>query len=152
MIIGATFLTLINTFGIAVTFWIYTGLNILFVVLTVLLIPETKGISLENIEKNLMEGKRLRDIGVQPKRRLKNRAAQMNSFLSAATTQCRRGVVCIILILKVFAHKFHDNIFHFICTVFDILRVVNVFHNLKIIFFINIFHIVAKNYAFFCVV
>ena len=64
MIIGATFLTLINTFGIAVTFWIYTGLNILFVVLTVLLIPETKGISLENIEKNLMEGKRLRDIGV----------------------------------------------------------------------------------------
>ncbi len=64
MIIGATFLTLINTFGIAVTFWIYTGLNILFVVLTILLIPETKGISLENIEKNLMEGKRLRDIGV----------------------------------------------------------------------------------------
>ena len=64
MLIGATFLTLINTFGIAVTFWIYTCLNILFVVLTILLIPETKGISLENIEKNLMEGKRLRDIGV----------------------------------------------------------------------------------------
>ena len=64
MIIGATFLTLINTFGIAVTFWIYTGMNILFVILTVLLIPETKGISLENIEKNLMDGKRLRDIGV----------------------------------------------------------------------------------------
>ena len=64
MIIGATFLTLINTFGIAATFWIYTCLNVLFVVLTILLIPETKGISLENIEKNLMEGKRLRDIGV----------------------------------------------------------------------------------------
>ena len=64
MIIGATFLTLINTFGIAVTFWIYTGMNILFVILTVLLIPETNGISLENIEKNLMDGKRLRDIGV----------------------------------------------------------------------------------------
>ena len=64
MIIGATFLTLINTFGIAVTFWIYTGLNALFVVLTCLLIPETRGISLENIEKNLMDGKRLRDIGV----------------------------------------------------------------------------------------
>lgn len=64
MIIGATFLTLINTFGIAATFWIYTCLNVLFVALTILLIPETKGISLENIERNLMEGKRLRDIGV----------------------------------------------------------------------------------------
>ena len=64
MIIGATFLTLINAFGIAVTFWIYTGLNLLFILLTVLLIPETKGISLEKIEKNLMDGKRLRDIGV----------------------------------------------------------------------------------------
>ena len=64
MIIGSTFLTLINLFGISVTFWIYTSLNILFIFLTILLIPETKGISLENIEKNLMEGKRLRDIGV----------------------------------------------------------------------------------------
>lgn len=64
MIIGATFLTLINQFGIAVTFWIYTVLNILFVVLTILLIPETKGISLEKIEKNLMDGKPLKDIGV----------------------------------------------------------------------------------------
>ena len=64
MIIGATFLTLINQFGIAVTFWIYTALNISFVILTVLLIPETKGISLEKIEKNLMDGKPLKDIGV----------------------------------------------------------------------------------------
>lgn len=64
MIIGATFLTLINTFGIAATFWIYTALNISFVIFTILLIPETKGISLENIEKNLMDGKKLRDIGV----------------------------------------------------------------------------------------
>ncbi len=64
MIIGATFLTLINSFGIAVTFWIYTVLNISFVVLTILLIPETKGISLEQIEKNLMDGKPLKDIGV----------------------------------------------------------------------------------------
>ena len=51
MLIGATFLTLINQFGIAVTFWIYTVLNILFVIFTILLIPETKGISLEKIEK-----------------------------------------------------------------------------------------------------
>lgn len=64
MIIGATFLTLINHFGIAVTFWIYTALNISFVVFTILLIPETKGISLENIEKNLLDGKPLKNIGV----------------------------------------------------------------------------------------
>ena len=64
MIIGATFLTLINTFGIAVTFWLYTALNLSFIILTIMLIPETKGISLENIEKNLMEGKPLKDIGV----------------------------------------------------------------------------------------
>ncbi len=64
MIIGATFLTLIAKFGIAATFWIYTALNISFIVLTILLVPETKGISLEGIEKNLMEGKRLRDIGI----------------------------------------------------------------------------------------
>ena len=63
MIIGATFLTLINHFGIAATFWIYTTLNILFVILTILFIPETKGVSLEKIEQNLMAGKRLKDIG-----------------------------------------------------------------------------------------
>ena len=63
MIIGVTFLTLINHFGIAATFWIYTTLNILFVVLTILFIPETKGVSLEKIEQNLMAGKKLKDIG-----------------------------------------------------------------------------------------
>ena len=63
MIIGATFLTLINHFGIAATFWIYTTLNILFVILTILFIPETKGVSLEKIEQNLMAGKKLKDIG-----------------------------------------------------------------------------------------
>lgn len=63
MIIGATFLTLINHFGIAATFWIYTALNILFVILTIFFIPETKGVSLEKIEQNLMAGKKLKDIG-----------------------------------------------------------------------------------------
>jgi SP family galactose:H+ symporter-like MFS transporter len=32
-------------------------------VLTFWLVPETKGITLEQIERNLMSGKRLRDIG-----------------------------------------------------------------------------------------
>ena len=63
MIIGATFLTLLNNAGTAQTFWIYTGMNMLFIALTMQLVPETKGVSLEKIEKNLMEGKPLKDIG-----------------------------------------------------------------------------------------
>lgn len=63
MIIGATFLTLLNNAGTAQTFWIYTAMNLLFIALTILLVPETKGVSLEKIEKNLMEGKPLKDIG-----------------------------------------------------------------------------------------
>ena len=63
MIIGATFLTLLNNAGTAQTFWMYTGMNMLFIALTMLLVPETKGVSLEKIEKNLMEGKPLKDIG-----------------------------------------------------------------------------------------
>lgn len=63
MIVGATFLTMLDTLGNANTFWVYAGLNVLFIVLTFWLIPETKSISLEHIERNLMTGKKLRDIG-----------------------------------------------------------------------------------------
>lgn len=63
MIIGATFLSLLDTLGNAPTFWLYAALNFLFIVFTLLLIPETKGISLEAIEHNLMNGRALRRIG-----------------------------------------------------------------------------------------
>lgn len=63
MIVGATFLTMLDKLGNANTFWVYAALNVLFIVLTLWLIPETKNISLEHIERNLMTGKRLRDIG-----------------------------------------------------------------------------------------
>ncbi|QHA88075.1 sugar porter family MFS transporter [Serratia rhizosphaerae] len=63
MIVGATFLTMLNSLGSAHTFWVYAALNLLFIVLTIVLIPETKNISLEQIERNLMSGKALRDIG-----------------------------------------------------------------------------------------
>lgn len=63
MIVGATFLSMLDILGKAVTFWIYAALNILFIVLTIILVPETKNISLEHIECNLMLGKKLRDIG-----------------------------------------------------------------------------------------
>lgn len=63
MIVGATFLTMINVLGGANTFWLYSGLNIIFIILTQILVPETKGVSLEHIEKNLLSGKKLRHIG-----------------------------------------------------------------------------------------
>lgn len=63
MIIGATFLSLLGSIGAAGTFWLYTGFNLLFIVITIYLVPETKNVTLEHIEKNLMAGKKLRDLG-----------------------------------------------------------------------------------------
>ncbi|EOC0001363.1 sugar porter family MFS transporter [Cronobacter turicensis] len=63
MIIGATFLTLIDTIGSSNTFWLYGLLNVVCIVLTLLFVPETKNISLEDIERNLMNGAPLRLIG-----------------------------------------------------------------------------------------
>ena len=63
MIIGATFLSLLEGVGSAQTFWLYGLFNVLFIFLTIYMVPETKGVSLEKIENNLMEGKKLRNIG-----------------------------------------------------------------------------------------
>jgi MFS transporter, SP family, galactose:H+ symporter len=63
MIVGATFLTLLNGIGNAATFGLYAALNLVFLVITFFLIPETKGVTLEQIERNLMAGKPLRKIG-----------------------------------------------------------------------------------------
>ena len=63
MIVGATFLTMLNTLGNANTFWVYAALNVLFILLTLCLVPETKHVSLEHIERNLMKGRKLREIG-----------------------------------------------------------------------------------------
>jgi MFS transporter, SP family, galactose:H+ symporter len=63
MIVGATFLTLLNDFGRAQTFWLYAALNVLFLWFTQALVPETKGVTLEEIERKLMSGAKLRDIG-----------------------------------------------------------------------------------------
>lgn len=64
MIIGATFLTLLDSIGAAGTFWLYTALNVVFIGITFWLIPETKNVTLEHIERKLMAGEKLRDIGV----------------------------------------------------------------------------------------
>lgn len=69
MIIGATFLTLLDSIGAAGTFWLYTALNIAFVGITFWLIPETKNVTLEHIERKLMAGEK-----VEKYRRLISRA------------------------------------------------------------------------------
>ncbi|SPJ34289.1 sugar porter family MFS transporter [Kushneria phyllosphaerae] len=61
--IGQFFPVMIAAIGGAMTFGILSVLNVVFIIFTLLLIPETKGISLEKIEKNLMSGKPLKDIG-----------------------------------------------------------------------------------------
>ncbi len=63
MIVGATFLTLLNGIGNAATFWLYAALNVVFLAITFFLIPETRNVTLEQIERNLMAGKPLREIG-----------------------------------------------------------------------------------------
>ena len=62
-VVGNTFLTLLNTFGGAQTFWLYALLNASFLIFTYALVPETRGVTLEEIERKLMSGARLRDIG-----------------------------------------------------------------------------------------
>ena len=62
-IVGSTFLSLLNGIGNANTFWLYAGLNVIFIGFTFWLVPETKGVSLEQIETKLMAGKPLREIG-----------------------------------------------------------------------------------------
>jgi SP family galactose:H+ symporter-like MFS transporter len=66
MIVGATFLTLLNGIGNAATFWLYATLNLVFLAITFVLIPETKNVTLEQIERNLMAGLPLREIGSEP--------------------------------------------------------------------------------------
>lgn len=61
--VGATFLSLLNNFGHAQTFWLYAALNVVGLGLTAWLIPETKGVTLEHLERNLMAGRPLRKMG-----------------------------------------------------------------------------------------
>jgi MFS transporter, SP family, galactose:H+ symporter len=62
-VVGNTFLSLVNGIGPGPTFWLYAGFNAVFVLLTFWLVPETKSVTLEQIERNLMAGKPLREIG-----------------------------------------------------------------------------------------
>ena len=62
-IVGMTFLTLVGGIGAGNTFLLYGGMNVFFIIIFWFFVPETKGVSLEKIEANLLSGKRLREIG-----------------------------------------------------------------------------------------
>ncbi|KXV15134.1 D-galactose transporter GalP [Acetobacter malorum] len=63
MIVGVSFLSLLTALGAPLTFGLIAALNAIFFIFTRMLVPETRGVSLEVIEQNLMAGKKLRDIG-----------------------------------------------------------------------------------------
>ena len=62
-LVGNTFLTLLAALGQADTFWLFAALNAAFILFVVLLVPETRGVSLEAIEHKLLAGAPLRRIG-----------------------------------------------------------------------------------------
>jgi MFS transporter, SP family, galactose:H+ symporter len=62
-IVGMTFLLLLAGLGNGNTFLLYGALNILFIIFFVIFVPETKGVSLEKIEANLMSGLPLKQLG-----------------------------------------------------------------------------------------
>ncbi|MFT8474807.1 MAG: sugar porter family MFS transporter [Acetobacter orientalis] len=62
-LISSVFLTCMSVLGDSLTFWMLAGFNLVFLGVALVFVPETKGVSLEDIEDNLMRGERLRDIG-----------------------------------------------------------------------------------------
>ncbi|MBB2176482.1 sugar porter family MFS transporter [Gluconacetobacter johannae] len=62
-LISNVFLSVLATLGEARTFWVFAAMNGLFIVITLAYVPETRGVSLEEIESRLMAGRRLRDLG-----------------------------------------------------------------------------------------
>jgi sugar porter (SP) family MFS transporter len=62
-IVAFSFLSIIQAIGISSTFMIYFVMCILSIIFVYFLVPETKGISLERIEANLLENKKWRHLG-----------------------------------------------------------------------------------------
>lgn len=63
LLVGVSFLSLLQTIGVADTFWLFASFNALFILLTFLFVPETKGVTLSKLQSRLMRGIKLRDIG-----------------------------------------------------------------------------------------
>lgn len=63
LLVTATFLKLVQLIGASGTFSLYMIFSILSILFIYFLVPETKGISLEEIEENLFSGKSWRKLG-----------------------------------------------------------------------------------------
>lgn len=61
--VSVSFLPLMELFGAAGTFWLLAVFNFVFIGLTYLYVPETKGMSLNVIEERLLKGVKLRKLG-----------------------------------------------------------------------------------------
>ena len=59
-IVACTFLTILNTVGASITFWMYSVVCLIAFVFSYFLVPETKSTTLEKIEDDLMQGKGFR--------------------------------------------------------------------------------------------
>jgi sugar porter (SP) family MFS transporter len=62
-IVTMTFLSIIQAIGPAYTLWLYAGMCIVCFLFTYNMVPETSGVSLETIERNLELGKPSRELG-----------------------------------------------------------------------------------------
>jgi hypothetical protein len=56
-VVSLTFLPMITSFGSASTYWIYDGISILCLLFVIFVVPETKGKTLEELEKLLINEK-----------------------------------------------------------------------------------------------
>lgn len=63
LLVGTTFLSMMEKLGGSNTFWIFASFNALSILLLYFFVPETKGVPLETIEQRLMSGVRLRNLG-----------------------------------------------------------------------------------------
>lgn len=62
-LVAFTFLSIVDTIGTSLTFLAYCLMCIVSIVFVYYLVPETKGVSLERIEANLLEEKKWRHLG-----------------------------------------------------------------------------------------
>ncbi|MDO8954026.1 MAG: sugar porter family MFS transporter [Gammaproteobacteria bacterium] len=62
-IIGFTFLSLLGTLGAHGVFWMFSGIGLVSLIFVRFFVPETKDVSLEQIEANLFAGKSCRNLG-----------------------------------------------------------------------------------------
>jgi sugar porter (SP) family MFS transporter len=65
-IVSMTFLSIIHQIGPSHTFWLYGGMAVLCFIYCYLWVPETKGVPLENIERNLAARRPSRELGLPP--------------------------------------------------------------------------------------